>query len=47
VVGEYLSALVVGEDPGELAPPDGRFALGSRVAGVGMRTSGAAPADVA
>jgi sarcosine oxidase len=44
-VGEYLSALVTGEDPGDLAPPDGRFALGSRVPGVGMRTSGAAPAS--
>jgi hypothetical protein len=38
---------VVGEDPGELAPPDGRFALGSRAPAAGMRTSGAAPADVA
>jgi sarcosine oxidase len=43
-VGEYLSALVTGEDPGDLAPPDRRFALGSRVPGVGMRTSGTAPA---
>jgi sarcosine oxidase len=46
-VAEYLSALVVGDDPGELAPPDGRFALGSRAPALGMRTSGAAPADAA
>lgn len=45
VVGEYLSALVVGDAvaAAELAPPDDRFALGSRVPGVGMRTSGATP----
>ncbi|MDQ2689911.1 MAG: FAD-dependent oxidoreductase, partial [Chloroflexota bacterium] len=41
VVGEYLSALVVGADEAAatLAPPDDRFALGTRVAGVGMRTA--------
>lgn len=45
VVGEYVSALVLGDlaAVAELAPPDDRFALGPRVAGVGMRTSGAAP----
>jgi sarcosine oxidase len=45
VVGEYLSALVVGADEAAaaLAPPDDRFALRTRVAGVGMRTAGTAP----
>jgi glycine/D-amino acid oxidase-like deaminating enzyme len=45
VVGEYLSALVVGDAAAaaELAPPDERFALRHRDPGVGMRTSGAAP----
>ena len=45
VVGEYLSALVVGDASAaaELAPPDDRFALRHRVPGVGMRTSGAPP----
>lgn len=38
VVGEYVSALVLGVDSGALAPPDDRFALGPRVAGFGMRT---------
>jgi sarcosine oxidase len=44
-VGEYLSALVVGDAgaAAELAPPDDRFALRPRVPGVGMRTSGATP----
>jgi glycine/D-amino acid oxidase-like deaminating enzyme len=45
VVGEFLSALVVGDAAAaaELAPPDERFALRHRDPGVGMRTSGAAP----
>jgi glycine/D-amino acid oxidase-like deaminating enzyme len=38
VVGEYLSGLVTGEPVDDLAPPDDRFALRPRVAGVGMRT---------
>ena len=44
-VGEYLSALVVGDAgaAAELGPPDDRFALRPRVPGVGMRTSGATP----
>ena len=42
-VGEYVSALVLGRDANQLAPPDDRFALRPRSAGVGMRTSGAAP----
>ena len=45
VVGEYLSALVIGdaEAAAELAPPDDRFAMKPRAAAPGMRTSGAAP----
>jgi glycine/D-amino acid oxidase-like deaminating enzyme len=45
VIGEYLSALVVGESTAAaaLAPPDDRFALRPRLSGAGMRTSGAAP----
>jgi sarcosine oxidase len=45
-MGEYLSALVVGDAAAAatLAPPDERFALRTREAGIGMRTSGAAPA---
>ncbi|HYI67740.1 MAG TPA: FAD-dependent oxidoreductase [Candidatus Limnocylindrales bacterium] len=45
-VGEYLSALVMGDDmaASELAPPDERFALRPRTAAPGMRTSGEAPA---
>ncbi|MCV0402500.1 MAG: FAD-dependent oxidoreductase [Chloroflexi bacterium] len=39
-VGEYASALVLGDDPGDLAPPDDRFALRPRSAGIGMRTGG-------
>lgn len=39
-VGEYASALVLGIDPGDLAPPDDRFELRPRSAGVGMRTGG-------
>jgi glycine/D-amino acid oxidase-like deaminating enzyme len=44
-LGEYLSALVVGDASAAaaLAPPDERFALRARAAGIGMRTSGAAP----
>jgi sarcosine oxidase len=42
-VGEYLSALVMGADASDLAPPDDRFALRPRVAAPGMRTSGAVP----
>jgi sarcosine oxidase len=42
-IGEYLSALVVGEDASELAPPDDRFVLRARTAGLGMRTAGFAP----
>jgi sarcosine oxidase len=44
-LGEYLSALVVGDAvaASALAPPDDRFALRPRAAGVGMRTAGTAP----
>jgi glycine/D-amino acid oxidase-like deaminating enzyme len=42
-IGEYLSALVLGQDVNELAPPDDRFALRARTAGLGMRTAGFAP----
>ena len=42
VVGEYLSGLITGQPVGDLAPPDDRFALRPRVAGLGMRTGGAA-----
>jgi glycine/D-amino acid oxidase-like deaminating enzyme len=42
-IGEYLSALVLDEDAGELAPPDDRFVLRARTAGLGMRTAGFAP----
>jgi glycine/D-amino acid oxidase-like deaminating enzyme len=38
VVGEYLSGLVTDQPVGDLAPPDDRFALRRRVAGLGMRT---------
>jgi glycine/D-amino acid oxidase-like deaminating enzyme len=38
VVGEYLSGLVTGQPVADLAPPDDRFALRPRVAGLGMRT---------
>jgi glycine/D-amino acid oxidase-like deaminating enzyme len=46
VLGEYLSALVVGDAAAAaaLAPPDDRFALRMRQAAVGMRTAGTAPA---
>jgi monomeric sarcosine oxidase len=43
VVGEYVSALVTGRDASGLAPPDDRFALRPRIAGLGMRTAGFAP----
>jgi glycine/D-amino acid oxidase-like deaminating enzyme len=43
-VGEYVSGLITGADVTELAPPDDRFALRTRTAAVGMRTSGASPA---
>ncbi len=43
VVGEYLSALVIGEDPGDLAPPDDRFTLRPRHAGPGLRTAAEVP----
>lgn len=39
-VGEYASALVLGVEPGDVAPPDDRFALRPRTAGIGMRTGG-------
>jgi len=44
-VGEYLSALVVGDEAAAalLAPPDGRFALGPRSPALGMRTAATAP----
>lgn len=38
VVGEYLSGLVTGQAVDDLAPPDDRFALRPRAAGLGMRT---------
>ncbi len=45
-IGEYVSALVIGDAAAAatLAPSDDRFALRPRVASVGMRTAGAAPA---
>ena len=45
-LGEYLSAMVIGDDAAasQLAPPDDRFALRHRQPGPGMRTSGEAPA---
>lgn len=45
VIGEYVAALVLGHEQAatELAPPDDRFALGPRAAGVGMRTAAVAP----
>src|SRR5918996_17342 len=45
VVGEYVSALVTGQDPGDLAPPDDRFALQPRSPGAGMRTVAVAPIE--
>jgi len=39
-VGEYASALVLGIDPGNVGPSDGRFDLRPRTAGIGMRTGG-------
>jgi sarcosine oxidase len=43
VVGEYVSALVIGLDPGEIAPPDDRFALRPRGRGPGLRTAAPVP----
>jgi sarcosine oxidase len=40
VVGEYLSGLITGQPVDGLGPPDDRFALRPRVAGLGMRTGG-------
>jgi sarcosine oxidase len=46
VVGEYVSGLIVGADVSDLAPRDGRFALGTRIAtGVALRTSATAPGE--
>jgi sarcosine oxidase len=45
VVGEYLSGLITGADVSDIRPPDDRFALRPRTAGVGMRTAGTAPAS--
>ena len=44
-VGEYAAALVAGDEDSTiaLAPPDRRFALGPRTAGLGMRTAAVAP----
>jgi glycine/D-amino acid oxidase-like deaminating enzyme len=44
-LGEYVSALVMGDasSAAELAPPDNRFALRSRVPAAGLRTSAAPP----
>ena len=43
VIGEYLSGLITGADVSDIRPPDNRFALRPRTAGIGMRTSGSAP----
>lgn len=45
VVGEYVSGLITGADVSDIRPPDDRFALRPRIAGVGMRTAGIAPID--
>ncbi len=45
VVGEYLSGLMTGSDVSDIRPPDDRFALRLRTAGVSMRTAGIAPID--
>ena len=44
-VGEYAAALIAGDEDSTvaLAPPDRRFALGPRSAGLGMRTAAVAP----
>lgn len=49
VIGEYLAALVTGDRStiAELAPPDDRFAIGTRTAQPSFRTSGRRPASVA
>ena len=46
-IGEYASALVADDRSAvdELRPPDGRFAIGERRPGHGMRTSAAPPAE--
>ncbi|MGZ6300435.1 MAG: FAD-dependent oxidoreductase [Candidatus Limnocylindria bacterium] len=46
-IGEYLSALVIGDEDAAvgLAPSDERFGLRPRSSGHGMRTSGAPPED--
>ncbi len=48
VVGEYLSALVIGDSAAaaHLAPPDDRFALRERAIAPGMRTSAAVPPEL-
>ena len=43
VVGEYVSALVTGQDAGPVAPPDDRFALRPRRPGPGLRTAAPVP----
>jgi sarcosine oxidase len=45
VVGEYASALVTGQDVGDLAPSDDRFTLRPRHAGPGLRTAAKVPAS--
>jgi sarcosine oxidase len=45
VIGEYVSGLVLGVDVSDLAPPDDRFALGTRVSGAGLRTAAIAPSE--
>jgi glycine/D-amino acid oxidase-like deaminating enzyme len=49
VIGEYLSALVTNDVPGqaELAPPDERFAIRTRAASPSFRTSGKNPLEAA
>ena len=43
IVGEYVSALVMGQETGDLSPPDDRFRLRPREAWAGLRTSAVAP----
>ena len=43
VVGEYVSALVTGQDAAEIAPPDDRFTLHPRRPGQGLRTAAPVP----
>ena len=49
VIGEYLAALVAGDAAATaaLAPPDDRFAIGTRTAKQGFRTSGRNPLEPA